>query len=423
MKTHFIFNLLLILFFYSKISYSQWNTQYSGPPVRMFCIQFVNENIGWAGGDVNTLMKTTDGGGEWFFQPIPVFNYLDFIHSLSFVDTLEGWLAVSGYVTPGTTGIRHFRILHTTDGGFSWEVQLTVYEVLAHNIKFSNSQEGILVGSSGIVYRTSNGGDSWISEYTSFRDYGEWLFALYYKGGIGFIGGQTSGKIARTTDGGDTWYIHYLPVLDWILSIHFVNETTGWAVGENGTILKTTDSGLTWDIQISGTSELLRDVRFTDANNGWVVGLGGTVLHTTDSGMNWNKVNGVSNKDLYAVHFQNKNLGWIAGYYTNVINYNSNPSNVTSDPDIINYEYKLDQNFPNPFNPSTQIKFTLKERNFVNLTVYDMLGRQVAVLINNTLDSGEHTINFEAANLASGVYTYRLQAGEFVESRKMILQR
>ena len=83
----------------------------------------------------------------------------------------------------------------------------------------------------------------------------------------------------------------------------------------------------------------------------------------------------------------------------------------------------LGQNYPNPFNPSTAIRFSLPVTEKVTLTVYDILGQRVATLIDGTqFSSGQHSINFDASRLASGVYTYRLQAGSrFVESRRMLL--
>ena len=83
--------------------------------------------------------------------------------------------------------------------------------------------------------------------------------------------------------------------------------------------------------------------------------------------------------------------------------------------------YTLNQNYPNPFNPSTKINFTLPTQNNVKLTVYDITGKEVKELVNGELSAGEHTVDFNAANLASGTYIYRIQAGSFVESKKMVL--
>jgi len=86
-------------------------------------------------------------------------------------------------------------------------------------------------------------------------------------------------------------------------------------------------------------------------------------------------------------------------------------------------EYALHQNYPNPFNPETNITFDLVESGFVKLTVYNVVGQEVAILANGTMESGRHIVNFQAANLPSGVYLYRLEAGDFVSQKKMVLMK
>ncbi len=83
--------------------------------------------------------------------------------------------------------------------------------------------------------------------------------------------------------------------------------------------------------------------------------------------------------------------------------------------------FKLEQNYPNPFNPSTIIKYTISERSNVSLKVYDVLGKEVASLINEVKDANNYEVKFDASNLASGLYIYKLQAGDFTSSRKMML--
>ena len=79
----------------------------------------------------------------------------------------------------------------------------------------------------------------------------------------------------------------------------------------------------------------------------------------------------------------------------------------------------LNQNYPNPFNPTTQIRYELPQQSDVRITVYDMVGRQVATLVNESVQAGTHTVNFDASNLSSGIYLYRLQAGNTMLSRKL----
>ncbi|MEX0779997.1 MAG: T9SS type A sorting domain-containing protein [Balneolales bacterium] len=87
----------------------------------------------------------------------------------------------------------------------------------------------------------------------------------------------------------------------------------------------------------------------------------------------------------------------------------------------VTFSYDLHQNYPNPFNPSTQIQYSVKYAGDVHLAVYNMLGQQVSVLINEYKPAGMHEATFDASHLSSGVYLYRIQAGNFVRTRNLTL--
>ena len=103
------------------------------------------------------------------------------------------------------------------------------------------------------------------------------------------------------------------------------------------------------------------------------------------------------------------------------------PVSVVSEGNDLPVEYKLFDNYPNPFNPSTKIRYSISSgtstTNFVQLKIYDILGRQVASLVNETKAPGNYEVTFDARNLSSGVYFYMLKAGNFVQTKKMILIR
>jgi hypothetical protein len=85
--------------------------------------------------------------------------------------------------------------------------------------------------------------------------------------------------------------------------------------------------------------------------------------------------------------------------------------------------FKLDQNYPNPFNPTTTIRYALPQRIHVMLSVYNTLGQLVSTLVNGDADAGYHEVRFDAIGLASGVYFYRIMAGTFVATKKLLLIR
>jgi hypothetical protein len=96
---------------------------------------------------------------------------------------------------------------------------------------------------------------------------------------------------------------------------------------------------------------------------------------------------------------------------------------VNDEPDVIPTVYNLFQNYPNPFNPSTIISFSIPASSFVTIRIFDVLGSEVANLVNEEKSAGNYEITFDSKGLSSGVYLYKIQAGKFVETKKMILLR
>lgn len=160
--------------------------------------------------------------------------------------------------------------------------------------------------------------------------------------------------------------------------VYFINASIGWVGGGNGTILHTTNSVTTWTNQVSETTFYLLDVYFNDATLGWVVGDNGTILHTTNGGVTF-----VEEGQRHEV-----------------------PT-----------EFLLSQNYPNPFNPSTTIRYQLPKKNHITLKIYDIPGREVATLVNEQKSPGEYAVQWNSGNAAGGVYFYRLQVGDVVQTR------
>jgi len=98
----------------------------------------------------------------------------------------------------------------------------------------------------------------------------------------------------------------------------------------------------------------------------------------------------------------------------------SQPNSV-ADNNAMPESYKLNQNYPNPFNPSTEISFCISKSSMVTLKVYDVMGREVSTLLNREMNAGEHKVSFNAQNLSNGVYFYKISAGSFSDTKKMLL--
>jgi len=133
---------------------------------------------------------------------------------------------------------------------------------------------------------------------------------------------------------------------------------------------------------VSGTGELLKSVNFVNNSTGWAVGSDGTILKTTTGGE--------------PVGVQNVSMEIPSGY-------------------------SLSQNYPNPFNPITHLEFGISNLGFASLKVYDILGKEIVTLVNEKLSPGTYQVEFDGSGLTSGVYFYRLTAGEFTETKRMML--
>jgi hypothetical protein len=144
------------------------------------------------------------------------------------------------------------------------------------------------------------------------------------------------------------------------------------------------------------------------------------LFKSTDIGINWTQMDGTVNTTNNTV-----TLVGLDGFSRWTLGASSLPLPVEEEieVEIIPTEFALNQNYPNPFNPVTTIKYGVREISFVELRIYDVLGKEVYVLVNEEHNAGFHKVNFNAERLASGIYFYRLQAGYFVETKKMILLR
>jgi len=113
--------------------------------------------------------------------------------------------------------------------------------------------------------------------------------------------------------------------------------------------------------------------------------------------------------------------GWLQGAIIDGVNYGNLYPVSIEDEESLPTEFSLEQNYPNPFNPSTKIRFTILELRFTILKVYDVLGNEIATLVNEEKPAGSYEVEWNASDLPSGIYYYQLRTSVFVETKKMIL--
>lgn len=125
--------------------------------------------------------------------------------------------------------------------------------------------------------------------------------------------------------------------------------------------------------------------------------------------------------DSFQLIYSPGNAATGAVYFDDIRIATFDPVSVEAEDDIIPTAFKLEQNYPNPFNPSTTIRFSIPEASFVRITISDLLGREIESLVNDELSAGNYKVDFNASELASGIYLYTIKAGNHIKTRKMIL--
>lgn len=179
---------------------------------------------------------------------------------------------------------------------------------------------------------------------------------------------------------------------------------------------------------LNDTLYLNSDVQLTNAyggfnNNNWQTSMfipqPGSLLLNTSRVTNVHNINSFFDNVNFRGAFGSFDwgAGW-ANFRPDTVNYNTvGISQISSQ---VPSNFKLEQNYPNPFNPSTIIKFSLTRNEFVSLIVYDITGKEIEKLVNTKLEAGTYAYQFNASNLSSGIYFYTLQAGNFIETKRMI---
>jgi photosystem II stability/assembly factor-like uncharacterized protein len=399
-----------------SLSQSGWFPLNSGTTNGLKSVLFVNSQTGFVCGENNTLLKTMNGGNNWQTK-LPSSDTT--LNTLFFIDQNTGWSA-------GSLGT----IYKTTNCGDNWMSQSLLDSFPIWSIFFANDNTGWMCP--GAVFKTTNGGNNWNLQNCP----GGNRTLFFVNPTTGFAAGFF-GMVYKTTDAGNNWIYCSSEVgyRLYIYSLSFPNNDIGYG-SEFTFMIKTTNGGNNWFDLVEYPQMLTWSIFFASANTGWGVGqyLGSShkgVMKTTNGGVNWNATDLGSNGQLYSVYFIDSNTGWTAGDYGQIYKTTNGgePIGIKKTSSEVPLGFILYQNYPNPFNPVTTIKFDiafspLYERGaggFVTLKVYDILGREIAVLINEDLAPASNALTWDASNYPSGVYFYKLSSGNYTETRKMVL--
>ena len=386
----------------------------------------------WGCGCIGYADVTNDGGKTW--EPLPFeCNYI--LHSCLFLDNDLGFLLGS---CGGCSGSAIFK---TIDRGKTWSGQ--AYDDFQNSdLYFSNDQIGWVAGSAvnlesdtsgAIILGTTDGGNKWdiVWNYpnTEENDYYS-LESIHGSGATAWAVGERGMMVKYTEE--HQWQLQS-GVTDLPLNkVYFSDEQHGWITGGYSNanescyiVLRTADGGETWQ-EIPDLKYRINDIYFENNLHGWIVGADtrdrGIIWETSDGGDTWSVQSENLNASLNAIHFH-ENFGWAVGDNGLILGTANNSIRSINEENNQAYPlaFNLSQNYPNPFNPKTVIRYTLPLASRIDLSVYNLLGEKVATLVSERQLAGQHQVKWDASAFPSGVYLYRLDAGDFIETKKLLL--
>ena len=273
------------------------------------------------------------------------------------------------------------------------------------------------------VYRSTDDGNNWIQIMNGFTSPSGILSVAVGGAGNIFVG-NADGYVLRSTNNGANWNGSEVAAG---AGVRFLRQVgLKWFAATSNGIYRSTDFGVSWspgglqgnNVNFIGIKDAADTLTFFASTND------AGVFFTTDNGISWNQFNtglptlnitGIRSTGSYLYCGTNSYGVWrvpITNLVTDVENENH---------EIFPSDFVLNQNYPNPFNPSTKISWHAPVGSHQTIRIYDVLGNEVAALVHEFLPAGKYDLDFDASALTSGIYFYKLQAGNFVESKKMLL--
>jgi photosystem II stability/assembly factor-like uncharacterized protein len=360
------------------------------------------------------VYKSTDNGITW--------------HSTNFNNNLAIDIGIStnGYMFFGNNTASWFGIYRSTNLGSNWErnafLGVTAMAYLSDGSVLAGCYDPGL-GTFGI-YKTTDNGDTWFN--TNTLSFGISDFVLDNNNDVYISSGY---GVYLSTNNGNSWINYGLSGIEYILACMAIDSSGYvWAGADMNGVYRTAGRNIpvelvTFKVEVNNNNVLLSWITTSEINNqgfeieravisgweriGFVEGSGTTTESKTYSYVDENVISGTY---LYRL----KQIGFNGTYeYSKIISVNVN----------VPAKFSLEQNYPNPFNPSTQIKYSIKQEELVQLKVYNILGKEIAKLVNENKEAGNYSVEFDASQLPSGVYIYQLTTPGFTQARKMILTK
>jgi hypothetical protein len=395
-----------------------WTQQVSPVSTDVFSCWAVSDQVGWIGGTSNVIIRTTNGGTTWTLANTGVIAE---IYSIFAFDENNCW-----------AGAGDGALWHTTNGGANWTwITMSPATPFIDAVYFWDANLGFVMGDPAVspnlwrYYITTNGGANWT---------------------LGANAPPYSGTEAgwnnswASTDTGHIWWgtnvtkiwkgsfmgpFNSYPTTGSLNSygVWFNNANTGVASFSAGAIKNSTDGGVTWTTGtftptqtpfglrgILGTTYIWMSCGTTTA---------GSIYRSTNNGVAFVSQISIPSNPAYCIGMNSINHGWAGTATGKIYRYTDNVG--VGNPITTPTEFKLSQNYPNPFNPTTTIDFVLSNAGYVSLKVYDMMGKEVEILIDGVESAGSHQVIYNASKLSSGTYFYQMKSGEFKDTKTMVI--
>jgi photosystem II stability/assembly factor-like uncharacterized protein len=407
------------------------------------------------------------GAGNQTVESAPLMGYnyfMDYLTTALFASTDNGstWTeadsGLSGMKTRLTSlvakgsdifaGTYPDGIFLSTNGGTNWTNTSSGMNNMNVNALVSNGLDIFAATDGGGINLSANNGLNWSAVDSGLTDAS--IMALTISGPNIFAGSFVpinpiksiySNDIFFSSNNGITWSkidsqstLAGFPTVIRCMSSDGTNLVVGTGNTKNnndanntwspiGGVYRLTFDGTKWNRSDSALSGEFVTSLVSSGSNFFAGTYTGGVFVSSNNGISWTSVNsGLSDSSVSSLVVANSNLfvSTSSGVYRRPL------SEITSVPPTnatLSENYSLEQNYPNPFNPSTTISYALPKTSHVTLKVYDVLGREVETLVNERESIGSHSMTFDGKLLSSGVYFYRLQAGSFTQTKKLILIR
>ncbi len=424
----------LLLFFSSQIIKAQW-TKVSGQTAGVGGNLFSHISTLFLTGYFSGFkMYRSDNGGTTWTSIADKFPY-DVYSVFSYKEEV--------FAVTTTLGSGIYRFYVSNDNGVIWSERSNIPSVTGNGAILTMTADGntlYAVSNRKSFYTSTSNGSTWTEKIITTSASGN--LVSFAASGNNFVSVILGTGAVVSTNGGQTWETKN-PAGVTISSVYYFNGNV-YGIPSGGAIFKFNNNTKNWDAA-SGLPDVLSfEIPKTMTGYGnllfvYYVGFltsQGSVYSSSDGGSSWTKL---TTTGLPATVSPGVSISAITATSTDLFLYNQTQTGSTVDEsktglyrigisptsivsfDTLPSQFSLSQNYPNPFNPTTKIHFSIPKSERVSLKVFDIMGREVANLVDELLPAGNYSYNFDGAKLSSGIYLYQFKSGGFVLTRKMNL--